>query len=96
MKKTTIEEFLTRIKEDIQCVTKESIKDLDDILEEIESGEKEVKILFIDKENKVEEYVEFTHDEYMKIIIENMIFGGLNTIKKQHEKILKEFEERED
>lgn len=96
MKKTTIEEFLTRIKEDIQCVTKESIKDLDGILEEIKSGEKEVKILFIDKENKVEEYVEFTHDEYMKIIIENMIFGGLNTIKKQHEKILKEFEERED
>ncbi|HBF2158016.1 TPA: hypothetical protein KOY96_003524 [Clostridioides difficile] len=95
MGKTTIEEFLTKIKEEIQCTTKESIKDLENILKEIETGETEVKILFIDKGKKVEEIVEFTHDEYVKMIIEKMIFDSLKIIKEQHEKILKEFEERE-
>ncbi|EJA6351342.1 hypothetical protein MWU95_003871, partial [Clostridioides difficile] len=51
--------------------------------------------LFIDKGKKVEEIVEFTHDEYVKMIIEKMIFDSLKIIKEQHEKILKEFEERE-
>lgn len=95
MGKTKIEEFITKIKESVQCTAKESIEDLDDILEEIESGEKEVKILFIEKESKVEEYVEFTHSGYMDEIIKKMMLEGLNAIKKQHEKILKEFEERE-
>ncbi|EGT4739797.1 hypothetical protein E5F42_20280 [Clostridioides difficile] len=95
MKKTKIEEFITKVKESMQSVTKESIKDLENILKEIETGETEVKILFIDKEKKVEEIVEFTHDEYVKMIIEKMIFDGLKIIKEQHEKILKEFEERE-
>lgn len=95
MEKTTIEEFLTGIKETIQYTTKESIKDLENILKEIEIGEKEVRILFVDKENKTGEVVKFTHDEYMKGIIEKMMFDGLKIIKKQHEDILKEFEERE-
>ncbi|VIN25994.1 Uncharacterised protein [Clostridioides difficile] len=95
MKKTKIEEFITKVKESMQSVAKESIKDLENILKEIETGETEVKILFIDKEKKVEEIVEFTHDEYMKMIIEKMIFDSLKIIKEQHEKILKEFEERE-
>lgn len=95
MKKTTIEEFITRVKESMQSVAKESIKDLENILKEIEIGETEVRILFIDKENKTGEIVEFTHDEYMKGIIEKMMLDGLKIIKEQHEKILKEFEERE-
>ncbi|MEK5668089.1 hypothetical protein AAAK62_18955, partial [Clostridioides difficile] len=74
MKKTKIEEFITKVKESMQSVAKESIKDLENILKEIETGETEVKILFIDKEKKVEEIVEFTHDEYVKMIIEKMIF----------------------
>ncbi|HBF7094582.1 TPA: hypothetical protein KOU56_003668 [Clostridioides difficile] len=90
MEKTTIEEFLTRIKEEIQCTTKESIKDLENILKEIEIGETEVRILFIDKKNKTGEIVKFTHDEYMKEIIRKMIFEGLDAIKKQHETILEE------
>ncbi|MFB5931642.1 hypothetical protein ACE5LN_18530, partial [Clostridioides difficile] len=62
MKKTKIEEFITKVKESMQSVAKESIKDLENILKEIETGETEVKILFIDKGKKVEEIVEFTHD----------------------------------
>ncbi|EGT4645285.1 hypothetical protein LV539_18275 [Clostridioides difficile] len=53
MKKTKIEEFITKVKESMQSVTKESIKDLENILKEIETGETEVKILFIDKEKKL-------------------------------------------
>ncbi|EGT4908130.1 hypothetical protein DAF77_14205 [Clostridioides difficile] len=90
MGKTTIEEFLTKIKEEIQCTTKESIKDLENILKEIEIGETEVRILFIDKKNKIGEIVKFTHDEYMKEIIRKMILEGLDAIKEQHETILEE------
>ncbi|HBF1392887.1 TPA: hypothetical protein ACGI3Y_003445 [Clostridioides difficile] len=53
MKKTKIEEFITRVKESMQSVAKESIKDLENILKEIETGETEVKILFIDKGKKL-------------------------------------------
>ncbi|HBE9408343.1 hypothetical protein [Clostridioides difficile] len=53
MKKTKIEEFITKVKESMQSVAKESIKDLENILKEIETGETEVKILFIDKEKKL-------------------------------------------
>lgn len=95
MEKTSIEEFITKIKEHIQCTTKESIEDLENILKEIESDEKEVRILLINKSNRVEEYMVFTHDEYMKEIIRKMVFDGLKIIKKQHEKILEEFRERE-
>lgn len=95
MGKIKIEEFVTKIKEEVQCTAKESIKDLENILKEIEIGETEVRILFIDKKNKTGEVVKFTHDGYMKEIIRRMMFEGLKAIKKQHEKILKEFEERE-
>lgn len=37
----------------MQSVAKESIKDLENILKEIETGETEVKILFIDKGKKL-------------------------------------------
>ncbi|MBY1425616.1 hypothetical protein KWX89_17315 [Clostridioides difficile] len=53
MKKTKIEEFITKVKESMQSVAKESIKDLENILKEVETGETEVKILFIDKEKKL-------------------------------------------
>lgn len=88
--KKTIEDFFIGIKEAIQYTTKESIKDLENILKEIEIDEKEVRILFVDKKNETGEIVKFTCDEYMKEITKKMIFEGFKKIKEQHEEILEE------
>lgn len=72
-----------------KVVTEESIKDLENAINEIENEAEEVKILII-KKNGDKKYIKFKHDEYMKDVIKDRIVQCFEEIKIIHETILEE------
>ncbi|MBZ0937404.1 hypothetical protein KWK86_017305 [Clostridioides difficile] len=77
-----------------KIVIKESIKDLENVLNEIENDTEEVEILLV-KRNGDKKYVDFKHNGYMKGVIKEMLVEGFEEIKEIHKKILAECRERE-
>ncbi len=72
-----------------KVVTEESIKDLENAINEIENEAEEVKILII-KKNGDEKYINFKHDGYMKDVIKDRIVQCFEEIKIMHETVLEE------
>ncbi|VIF30241.1 Uncharacterised protein [Clostridioides difficile] len=72
-----------------KVVIEESIKDLENAINEIENEAEEVKILII-KKNGDEKYINFKHDGYMKDVIKDRIVQCFEEIKIMHETILEE------
>lgn len=76
--------------EEIEKVAiEESIKDLENAINEIEDETEEVKILII-KKNGDEKYINFKHNGYMKDVIKDRIVQCFEEIKIMHETILEE------
>ncbi|HBF0066975.1 TPA: hypothetical protein KSJ14_004002 [Clostridioides difficile] len=72
-----------------KVVIEESIKDLENAINEIEDETEEVKILII-KKNGDEKYINFKHNGYMKDVIKDRIVQCFEEIKIMHETILEE------
>lgn len=72
-----------------KVVIGESIKDLENAINEIEDETEEVKILII-KKNGDEKYINFKHNGYMKDVIKDRIVQCFEEIKIIHETILEE------
>ncbi|EIS9623099.1 TPA: hypothetical protein JD074_08480 [Clostridioides difficile] len=72
-----------------KVVIGESIKDLENAINEIEDEAEEVKILII-KKNGDEKYINFKHNGYMKDVIKDRIVQCFEGIKIIHETILEE------
>lgn len=72
-----------------KVVIGESIKDLENVINEIEDEAEEIKILII-KKNGDKKYIKFKHDGYMKDVIKEKIVQCFEYIKIVHEEILEE------
>ncbi|MCC0654709.1 hypothetical protein [Clostridioides sp. ES-S-0001-03] len=72
-----------------KVVIKESIKDLEKTINEIENEVEEVEILII-KKNSDERKINFKHDGYMQKVVKDMVIRGFKEVKIMHEEILGE------
>ncbi|MCC0648468.1 hypothetical protein KGF50_09340 [Clostridioides sp. ZZV15-6598] len=80
---------LSGFEEAKKVVIGESIKDLGNVINEIENEVEEVKILII-KKNGDERCIDFKHDGYMKKVVNDMVIRGFKEVKAIHEEILEE------